>query len=61
MRWILVVLALYAGDNGGAYDVHTQEFRTREACQEAATGLLAIPPDWNAHPKIKAFCVQDGK
>jgi hypothetical protein len=61
MKWVLVVLALYAGDHGGSYEVHTQEFRSERACKEAANGLLAIPRDWNSRPKIKAFCVQDGK
>ncbi len=61
MRWVLVVLALYAASNGGSYTVHTEEFRTEEACQQAVAGLLAIPPDWNSRPKIKAFCVPDNK
>lgn len=59
MRWVLVVLALYAGDRGGSYEVHTEEFRSEQACQKAADGLLDIPADWNSRPKIKAFCVKD--
>lgn len=61
MRWVLVVMALYAGDQGGGYEIHTHDFRTQEACQQAASQLLDIPSNWNSRPKIKAFCVKDGK
>jgi hypothetical protein len=60
MRFVLVVLALYAGDEGGAYEVHTEAFRTQAACEQAAQELIAIPPSWNSSPKIKAVCIKDG-
>ncbi len=61
MRWVLVVVALFSGDRGGAYDIHTEAFRTQQACEQAAREVKNIPPEWNSNPKIKTFCIKDGQ
>ncbi|NCC22821.1 MAG: hypothetical protein EOM26_10235 [Alphaproteobacteria bacterium] len=59
MTWVLVVLALFAGDRGGAYEIHTERFKSEAACKEAARELTTVPAEWNSNPKIKAVCIKD--
>lgn len=58
MMWVLIVIALYSSE-GGAYDIHTEKFRTAEACQQAARGLVEATKTWTDVQKVHAFCVQD--